>query len=205
VARHRFNNAQPYLESSLRTEITDQLHEWMSQLEQPFPFVDNLAAANRQDLVGPIGATVGLVSYIQLMFHSAIASLSSPSDGVLFNATEPDLAWIASPAYLVAQEHAIRATTLLRHLVTGSAGTVPQMMMPFFQYCVVRTGLVHLAFFRLATMASARGTIDQAVLTGAWENMRVHATALRNAQAALGVGEERTWWYEAWIQATGIE
>lgn len=73
----------------------------------------------------------------------------------------------------------------------------------FFQYCVVRTGLIHHVYLRSAFSVSSAPS-DEIVRT-AKEQFLIHAKALRKGQKALGMGESRSWWYERWLAVTGIE
>jgi hypothetical protein len=69
-----------------------------------------------------------LSRYMLLMYHSAQVLLSCPSEQVVWSAM-PDLDWLSSPAFLVAQEHAIRATALLAQLVE-SGTKITQLSAP---------------------------------------------------------------------------
>jgi hypothetical protein len=62
------------------------------------------------------------------MYHSAQVLLSCPSEQVVWSTT-PDLDWLSCPAFLAAQEHAIRATALLSQLV-ASGTKISQLSAP---------------------------------------------------------------------------
>jgi len=204
VARYRSKRTQPYLDDPIRTQLTAQLHDWMAEMDPPFPHVGHFIDARKDIPSGPIGAALGFLVYVQMMFHCALTSLSSPSDATLLHPIELDVDWISSPTFVDAQENAIRATNLIRFLATGG-GTIPQIGLPFFQFAVLRTGLVHWAFFRSALSAVGGGSSDQGVIAEALESLKVHASVLRKGQAAVGLGERRTLFYDLWIAATGME
>jgi hypothetical protein len=87
----------------------------------------------------------------------------------------------------------------------------------FFQFCIVRTGLVHLSYYRLAlalaqTPASGLSAEDQAtLLQQALAQIHVHSTTLMQGQvegvkagAAAGglLPNGLTYWYRAWLLAS---
>jgi hypothetical protein len=176
----------------------------MAEMDPPFPYVGDFIEAQKDSPSGPKRAAVGFHAYVQMMFHCALASLSSPSDAKLLHPTEVDEEWLSSRTFVEAQEHAIRATNLIRFLATGPS-TIPQIGLPFFQFAVLRTGLVHWAFFRSASLVMGGFSLDRRLFEEAWESMRVHAAILRKGQDALGLGEQRTLCYDVWIAATGMQ
>lgn len=156
-----------------------------------------------------------LFRYILLMYHAAQVLLSCPSEDVIWSATL-DGEWISSGAFLKAQEHAIRATALLEQVI-GAGISVQQLCAPFFQFCVVRVGLVHLAYQRIASAAveALATTIpDQQaqeqlqLLQEAERQVNIHTTTLFLGQVdgikGDGVAQganEGTFWFRAWNTA----
>jgi hypothetical protein len=111
-------------------------------------------------------------------------------------------------------------TDLISPLVLEAA-TVPQMGLPvscflfadlhsskaltsysrqFFQYTVVRAGLIH--FMTLKNLDMARS--DVLALELVTTQLAIHAGALRKGQGSLGVGERASWWYDVWLSVTGL-
>jgi len=82
-----------------------------------------------KDILGSeLGALVGTVAYMKMIYHGIVVALSSPPDDQLYSGMVED-EWIGSEAFLLAQEHAMQATALLQPLVE-SEDTITQMGLP---------------------------------------------------------------------------
>lgn len=196
----------PYLDRPGKLHLEAQLDHWMSEMPPPFPNgILPLVTASKEVLASARGISIGALAYFKLMYHAIGVLLLSPSDDILY-AGQLDLEWVKSSAFLPAQDHAIAATELLKPIVEASR-TMPQLSLPFAQWCVTRTGLIHHVFLR--SLAGTAGSMEvpgvsDAVKT-AQGQLLVHASALRRAQGGVGLGDRKSWWYEIWTLATGLQ
>lgn len=200
----------PYLDRPGKLHLAEQLKHFLSEMPPPFPNgVLPLVVANKDRLTLPHGLGIGLMAYVMMIFHASFVTLSSPTDASLL-AGELDVDWVSSPAFVVAVEHAIQATQYLIPLVEGAA-MAPVMAMPFFQHCILRTGLIHHLSCRLLVEQSAReGSYSAAVqaldvLETSRAQLMVHHAAITKAQGGVGLGDRRSWWYEMWCKVTGLQ
>lgn len=203
-AKYRRLVPTPYLDRPGRLHLMNQLNHWMLEMPPPFPNGVVAIVAQHKDLLGtPQGVTIGAMAYFMLMYYGINAMLSSPSGELLWSG-QLDLNWASSPAFVTAQEHAISATLLLTPIVE-SRGTMPQMSLPFFQWCVATTGLLHFAFLRSLLELKQLSPDAEETIRMAREQLRIHAAALRKCQGGVGLGDRKSWWYESWVKATGLE
>lgn len=66
------------------------------------------------------------------------------------------------------------------------------MSIQFFQYCVVRTGLIHFIYLRSALALPS--IFSDEIAQTARDQMLIHVKALRKGQKALGMGETESFW-----------
>lgn len=138
------------------------------------------------------------------MFHTLYVLVCSP-----FNIVDPDEGYTESTAFVLAQEHALRATAWLKFLLDLPANT--EFASGFFQFCILRTGLVHVSFLR----ALAGRHPGSSLVAEAQRHIRIHTLAFVAAQRGhewrkIGAGEmsreetrhlHLTYWYRSWLQA----
>lgn len=161
---------------------------------------------------GDLTQILATLLYTLVVYHTAHVILASPggdlNETCLTGNTE-SIDWLRTPSFLVCQEHAIRATRLLqRFMGAGNAGHVAK---PFFQYCVVRTGLVHLNYYKEMSLVADAAQLP--LLSAASAQIEVHSAILYlgQAQTAPIGGEEdsgqpsqsRSHWYKVWLEALG--
>lgn len=198
---------RPFLDRPGRLHLEAQLKHWLSEMPAPFPTgILPMVVSAKDALATPTGLAIGGLAYFLLMYYAVSATLSSPADDILWSG-KLDMEWVTSPAFLVAQEHAINATRLLAPIVQGK-GTMPQMCLPFFQWCVARTGLIHHSFLRSLVQSEATAIISESTADAialAKAQVALHTEALRKAQGGVGIGDRQSWWFEAWISVTGME
>lgn len=199
VTKYRTFVPNSYVDRPGHLHLDAQIRHCRS--EMPGFLVDDIPAKLHAlgDTLGSERAILALNgAYFVLQYHAIMCLLSSPSEEVIWKSAV-DENWVNSPALVRAQEHAIRATEILIPLVTSSS-TPPQMCLSFFQWCTVRTGLVHHAFI----LAAERGGLgNHELVATARLHIAVHAAALRKAQGGIGA-DRKSWWYEAFTALTGI-
>lgn len=124
--------------------------------------------------------------------------LSMPNERELWS-NEICFDWFSSSAYLLSQEHAIRATFVLQQLLEIGARR-EQFAAPFFQFCVVRTGLVHFKYLCGAETADIgdRGEGFNDLLSQANGQLAIHTAALQAGQFGVLLDGEFTFWYKVW-------
>lgn len=106
---------------------------------------------------------------------------------------EIDERWVDSDAFVVAQEHAIKATEILVPLV--EAAVTPWIIcLTEFQWCVLKTGLLHRAFL---VAAENIGKGAESLAIAAQREIAVHSAALDKAHKATGLAGE-PWWASQW-------
>lgn len=210
VGRYRrFVSDKPYLSRRGKKHLEQQLSMFLSELGPPFPDgIVPLLESEKQNLASTRGIVYGTAAYLMLMYHAISATLNSPADSVLFSG-DLDWDWALSEAFVKAQEHAISATQLLVPLVE-SPSTLPQMCLPFFQWCTVRTGLIHFYYLSSLLLNNSRNIVLEQSPENLWAiestrtQLMIHDAALRKAQGGIGVGERRSWWFELWLATTGL-
>lgn len=191
---------QPYLDRPGRLHIESQiesvLHEWPLEWTSNLP--EKLHAVKH--LLGTEQAVeIVHLAYNMLDYHAAMCLINSPPEDMLWR-SEVDMTFLASAAFIKAQKHADCATQLLIPLVEAS-GTAPQMCLSFFQWCVVRTGILHHAFLQ-ASRRVWEGAGAQDLIETAKSRIAIHARALAKAQGGIGA-DRKSWWFEAWSSVTG--
>lgn len=193
VAKYRRTVSRPFLDRPGLLHLEAQLEHCISEL--PHDLIASMA--DRLDAVKPLlGTDRARDSCIQYL--GIMCLLHSPAESSLWN-SELDPVWLQSTAFVRAQESAVKTTEILTPLVEAQ-GTAPHMCLPFFQYCVIRTGLMHLAFLKAAERA---GQSDSQQAAEARAHIAIHSAALRKAQ--LGIGAERkSWWFEAWSSVAEV-
>lgn len=222
IVEHRKFNPKPFLPTQTWLQIRSELEMWFQELPPGIKDLDKavlrkpeigMPATNRSDA----GAMHILhrVIYLLLMYDAAQVLLSSPADEYVYNASV-DLDWLDTQAFLNAQEHAIRSTALLQNVISSKEAWA-QISAPFFQFCVVRTGLVHLAYVRMASAALALSEPGQAaaqahqqLLREAKQQMDVHTATLRLGQLVAIKSNEMdqgqwSYFYRVWCAAIGEE
>lgn len=209
----RFVKDRPYTGRAGKRHLEQQLRHFVSEMPPPFPDgVVRLLEAEKDNFSSPKAIAAGAAAYFLLQYHAILTTLSSPSDSVFFSG-ELEWNWVVDDAFITAQEHAILATQLIVPFVENKT-TLPQMCLPFFQWCVVRTGLIHFYFLRwlLHDATSASGDLDAAppdnnkllTIETTRTQLMIHDSALRKAQGGIGFGERRSWWFEVWRATTGM-
>lgn len=155
--------------------------------------------------------------YTLIVFHTAHVILASPGGESWADPMSNNRAdWLVTPSFATCEDHARKATRLLLQFLTvGNAGHVGK---PFFQYCVVRTGLVHL--WKAAVViglteaeANQHAVLLQQQQQEALANMRVHSAILQlaheqlapvaanndGASPSLDTNKSRSHWYKVWV------
>jgi hypothetical protein len=197
IGQFRRDRARPWAEHPVRTELRERLGGWYNELPPIVREVTGLLAASPR----PIPATVAALAHLNVLYHSAAIALCAPSEAALCKG-EADPGWFASDAFFEAQRHALCVSAILAPLAEPDGG-ISDLGLPMFQYGVILSGLIHLIFLRNLPGASI-GSIEFTAGADAAEQLAVHAACLRKGQAALGIGERRSWWYERWIQISGL-
>lgn len=199
VAKYRRMVPKPYLDRPGRAHLGAQVEHCLSELPQ---FLITDLPEKLDAIKHLLGTDLGVApvhgAHYMLFYLGIMCLLNSPAEACLWNG-EMDTDWLESPAFLRAQEYAVKATEILTPLVEAP-GTAPQMCLPFFQYCVIRTGVMHLAFLRAAQLA---GKMDSQQAAVARAQIAIHTAALRKAQGGLGA-EQKSWWFEAWSSVVGL-
>lgn len=120
VAEYRRKHARPYLDTPERKELAKALEEWFDELPAAIKGVDTMVLRNPEfGVPAADGSEADLRHFIALVvlslaiYHTSQVLLSSPADSKAWSG-QLDPEWLASPAFLVAQEHAIRTTALLQ-------------------------------------------------------------------------------------------
>lgn len=196
---------RPYLPRPGKLHVEGQLRQFWAELPASFGGILPLALAVKDNFSSPQGIAVGTQLHLMLEYHAILASLSCPADAVFWSGI-PDREWLSSPAFLNALEHSIRVTELLIPLIEGPT-TLPQMALPTFQWSIALTGLVR--FYFLASLLGHLQTglvsdVDVATVEIARTQFMIHDAAIRKAQGGIGVGERRSWWFDAWCATTGL-
>jgi hypothetical protein len=210
VMTHRRANARPYLESKQRDAIKNDLDGWFRELPPAFQTMDLKALATPDWRITETSPEeerlVGLSAAVMLIFHMVHVMLSSPSDLDMWSPSVP-FDWIGAPAFLVCQEHAIRATALLR-AVTHLSVKLDALAAIFFQFCCVRTGLVHHKYMLAAQAArvnvlAAGGQTEsyyEPLIEQAAQQISIHTLTLEMGQQPnFSDGMTRwSYWYSVW-------
>lgn len=136
------------------------------------------------------------------MFHTLYVLICSPHDILA-----PEPGFNDSDAFILAHEHALRTTAWLKVLLTIPSN--PVFNTGLFQFCVLKTGLIHLAFVR----SLGRKETGSALAIEALEHVHIHTSAFIAGQRKYkwritGDGQEGsggpgqlTFWYRSWLQA----
>jgi hypothetical protein len=191
ISSFRRNRANPWTPHPIRSDLLDRLTAWYAEL----PPVVRSVVALLDGSPRPIPANVAVLAHLNLLYHSAIIALHAPSEEMLWMGGS-DAGWMSSEAAVEAKRSAVEVSVILKPLVEPGIG-VSDLGLPIFQYGVILSGLIHLIFLRNLALTEFDKRRELRTVLG------VHAEALRKGQAALGIGERRSWWYERWIGIRG--
>jgi hypothetical protein len=191
-----------------RELVSARLEQWFSELPADVQALD-LGLIGPDRMGEPDGVSgfsdldqiMATVLYTLVLYHTAHVVLATPAMGNFPSSP----AWLATEDFVICHEHAMRATRLLqRFLDAGNAGHVCK---PFFQYCVVRTGLVHLDFLYHQQMSSGQSPlqaltaddIHTAILyLGQTPGSGAGGIAIAEGAAEL---ETKSHWFRVWLAA----
>ena len=192
ISSFRRDRAIPWTTHPVRAELQARLTAWYANLPPIDGEVTGLLARSPR----PIPATVAALVHLNILYHSAAIALCAPSESALWKG-EADPGWFASDAFVVAQQHALCVSEILAPLADPEGG-ISGLGLPMFQYGVLLAGMIHLIFFRILPGSEFNA---RAEVSG---QLAVYAACLRKGQAALGIGERRSWWHERWIQISEL-
>lgn len=219
AALFRRNASKPYEPSPIRDMLLEEIKHWYSELPQVFHLIDLAIASGRLARIYGGFAGIGSLCWMMLNYHGAMILLNSPSEEHVWSG-KADSEWISSEAFLVAQEHAIRVTSMLS-VVQSLATPVPEMTMPVSWFAdtnvfevsltpylsLVRRvsdrphRLIHHTFIRLMSMNSNE---NNSMLAIAKQQLAVHTAALRKSGSVVpGTLPGRSWWFDVWVSMTG--
>lgn len=191
---YRATVPESYFPQPGRFNLENQAAHCISRL--PFDYLDNIPAKLTAALSAG-NATVAMTlqaAQVALLYHATMCILFSAPEESVFRHTV-DERWVDSEAFVIAQEHAIKATEILVPLV--QAAVTPWIVcLPEVQWCVLRTGLLHRAFL---VAAENNGKGAESLAIAAQREMAIHSAALRKAHIASGQGSE-PWWASQWGQ-----
>lgn len=178
ILHHRCAFEKPYLDTPERLAIQADLDGWYDELPELFRSMEThaLASLSIGKAVGLSSKVLGFAAYAYLTYHTAQVLLSSPSEEEVWS-TGISTDWMTSPAFVTCQTYAARATTLLSHTL-NLPERIDLLCAPFFQYGVVRCGLIHHQFLRSALAAGTQSLGDVSLVRDAAIQLRIHRAAL---------------------------
>lgn len=131
-------------------------------------------------------------AFLALAYHTAYCIISSPPE-THRRRKSVDEKWIHSAAFVEANDHAIKSTQILMALLEVP-GLPDVVRFVEFQWCVLRTGLLHQAFVDASEMAGEHG---HWLAAEAKSYIALHSTALLRAHEANGI-VGTPWWIDEW-------
>lgn len=127
TTEHRRSSPLPYWNPGDRTEINAELDSLFDSLPSAIRDLDLMSLrAPQTDSTASDRSSADVrhvllnVIYFLLMWHTAKVLLASPSEESIWSG-HVDVEWLSTPAFLEAQEHAIRATGLLRGVLSAGS------------------------------------------------------------------------------------
>lgn len=207
AVEHRRAHSRDTLPSiPLKDAIVDDLQRWFKVLPLEIQALDldglapeslvNVPGISASIDPGPaiasdLSQVLATVVYTLLVYHTACIELSGPGIENWTDPTAIPIDWLQTPSFVVCQEHAIRATRLLRGFL--KAGYLDFVGKPFFQHCVCRTGVVHLGYWDQLTRISADPRVP--LLRDLMEQVDVHTAVLGMGSSVQG---GRSHWHKVW-------